>query len=180
MQVLRIVAAAGVLVVLIVVLATPSVYYPPVQRTILFLLASLLIGLLVAAEAGTQFRLDMKWFAFVTGGSAAIVIFLCWWLTHLAQPDFRIAVYKVVDEKGDLVDLNWKGAYELSTMPNGAKANPIVQGNEIALIYNEQQEQQELRVRKTPNDPWYTGTISFFEVRQYTLTFGKELKRANP
>lgn len=175
MQYVRIAATCLLVVVLIVVIFTPSVYYPPTQRTILYLVASLLIGLLVGAETTTQFKLDLKWFSFVSVGSAALVIFLCWWLTYLSKPDVKMAVYQIRDEKGNTVDLNWAGAVELPTMPNGTKANAFIRGSEIVLIYPEQLEQQTLRIRKTPDDPGYETTVSFAGVRQFTLSFGKEL-----
>lgn len=178
MRVVQIVTAVLLLIVLVVVIATPGVYYPPPQRTILYLLASLLIGLVIGAEAGTKFNLDMKWFAFTTGGAAAVVIFLCWWLTYLSKPDIKIAVYQVLDESGQPLQLDWNGAVELPTMPNGGKANAIIQANEVVLIYPEQFEQQDIRVRKTPDDPGYTATLAFSGVRQFKLTLGRELTRA--
>jgi len=175
MHIVRIIAAVILVIVLIVVIFTPGVYYPPTQRVLLYLLSSLLVGLLIGADASTRFQLNLKLFSFVTAGSAALVVFLCWWLTFLSKPDVKMAVYRIVDEQGQIVDLNWDGAVELSTMPNGMKANAFIRGNEIVLIYPEQLEEQEMRVRRVPGDPGYSATVAFAGVRQFTLAIGKEL-----
>jgi len=171
----RIGAACVILVVMIIVVFHPDISYAPVPRVLLFCLAGMMFGMFLGAEATSRFEMRLPGFLFVTGGAAAVGIGVLFLLNYLAKPDIQIAVFSVVDESDNKVGLEWDGAIELEGSP--LIANYFVKQHQVVLIFPEQHVKQVVRIRKSPSDKQYLGTVSYAGNRELVLKLGRDIKQ---
>jgi hypothetical protein len=175
MQIFRIVLMGVVLLLCVYVALSPKVVYAPVPRVVLFFLCSALLAILFGTEAASRLELELPGFTFVTAGAAALSLGTLWFLTKLAKPEEKIAVFHVVDEKGQKVSLEHANAYEVLLSGSGLRVATFASGNTLVCIFPEQVGEVELQVNKTTGRT-FSGMIGFAGVRQRKLVLGKDLK----
>ena len=176
MAVFHIVMASVVLVVAVYVAIAPRVVYAPVPRTVLFFLLSVLASVTISSEIASRFELNLPGFCFATGGAAAVCFAMLGFLTHLSKPAEKIAVFHVNDEKNNPVDLQIPGAIDVLLSATGLQVTKFVDRNTLVLIFPEQVEEVELRVKKTNLVSPYFGRVGYGGSRQTTLKLGEHLK----
>lgn len=179
MEVFHIVMASVVLALAVYVAMFPRVVYAPVPRTVLFFLLSVLAAVTFGSEVASKFELELPGFCFVTGGAAAVSFGMLGFLTHLTKPAEKIAVFHVDDEANNPVDLEVPGAIEIRLGPSAVQVTKFADKNTLVLIFPEQVEEAELRVKKTNLDPPYIGRVGYAGSRRTTLTLGVDLKQAS-
>ncbi len=175
MEVVRIIMALAILVVAVGVALSPRVVYAPQPRVVLYFLMSVLVAILLGAEAVAQLELKLPGFVLVSSGAAAVCFAMLWLLNHLSKPEEMIAVFYVVDEQGKPLDLQWKGAIEVPLTAQGLQVTKLVSENAVVFIFPQQVGGAEIRVRKAAGGPQYTGTISYAGSRSARLRIGHEL-----
>jgi hypothetical protein len=176
MEVVRIIMALAILVVAVVVALSPRVVYAPQPRVVLYFLMSVLVAILLGAEAVAQLELKLPGFVLVSSGAAAVCFAMLWLLNHLSKPEEKIAVFYVHDEQGQPVDLQWKGAVEVPLTAQGLQVTKLVSENAVLLIFPEQVGETEIYIRKVAGGQQYTGTVSYAGSRSARLRLGRELK----
>lgn len=175
MQIFRLVLMGVVLLLCVYVALRPKVVYAPVPRVVLFFLCSTFLAILFGAEAAARFELQLPGFTFITAGAAALSLGALWFLTKLAKPEEKIAVFHVVDEKGQKVSMEHNNAYEVLLSGSGLRVTTFASGNTLICIFPEQVGEVELQVNKTTGKT-FSGTIGFGGARQTKLVLGKDLK----
>lgn len=176
MEIVRIIMALAILIVALVVALSPRVVYAPQPRVVLYFLMSVLVAILLGAEAVAQLELKLPGFVLVSSGAAAVCFAMLWLLNHLSKPEEKIAVFYVSDEEGRSVDLQWKGAVEVPLTAQGLQVTKLVSENAVLLIFPEQVGETEIHIRKTAGGPQYIGTVSYAGSRSARLQLGRELK----
>jgi hypothetical protein len=154
---------------------SPGVVYASTPKIVLFFLISFLPGLLLGAEASSRFNFRLFGFAFTTAGACAVCFGSLWLLTHLSKPEEKIAVYQIYDENNDPVALDWQGAFEVLVTSQGLTVTKFIDGNNTVLIFPEQVGSVEVRVKKAPIGPAYSGTVGYAGNRTSKLFLGKQL-----
>lgn len=173
---LRAFGVAGILILMVYVVLSPAVVYGPVPRLILFMLASAAVAIFLGAEATTRLNLKWKGFAFATVGTAALAFALLWFLNSALKPDLQVAIYQILDESGGDVRVDLAGSVELRE-PTGRPGFFVAQGSNLVVIFAELVPEQEIRVRKTTDGPYYKGTVSYAGNRRTSLRLGTDLKK---
>lgn len=177
MDKLRTGALTAILVLMIYVVLNPGTTYAPVPRLTLFLLSSMVVAVFVGAEATTKFQMKLPGFVFVTTGTAALMVFVLWFLTNAIKPELQIAIYDVFDEGGNELNMDWDGALELREIPSGRPGFFMTKNNRIMITFPELVSEQRVRIRKTSTGVFYQGTISYAGARQIELKLGTDLKQ---
>lgn len=179
MKVIKIVAIAMILGVGIYVAVSPSLVYAPTPRIVLFFLVSFLPGLLLGAEAASRFEMRLPGFAFTTAGACAVCFGALFLLAYLSQPEEKIAVFQVYDERNNPVLLDWSGALEVPVTSQGLTVTRFVEGNNLILVFPEQVGSVELRIKKALSGSTYSGTVGYSGSRTSKLMLGAQLKTPN-
>lgn len=159
---------------------SPTVVYAPTPKVILFFLISFLPSLLFGAEATSRFKLRLPGFAFTTAGACAVCLGAMLLLNHLSKPEEKIAVYKVYDESNEPVALDWQGAFEVMVTAQGLSVTKFIEGHTAVLIFPEQVGSVEVRIKKAPIGPTYSGSIGYAGNRTSNLVLGQELRLNQP
>lgn len=175
-NIVRIIAMLSVLALAIYVALVPNVVYAPTPRVVLYLLVALLPAILLGAEGAARLELKLPGLIFTAAGTVAVLFGLLYFLDYLSKPQEKIAVYQVVDEKGEPLPLDWDGAISVSVTGIGLSVTKCVEGNTVILIFPEQVEQAEMQVKKSPLDVNYIGQVNYAGTRTVKLKLGKELK----
>jgi hypothetical protein len=176
LETVRILMVIAILGLGLFVALSPRVVYAPQPRVVLYLLLSLLVSVLMGAEAVARLQLQLPGFVFVSGGATAVCFGMFWVLNHFSKPEEKVAVFYIDDEKGEPVNLEWDGAIEVRLTAQGLQATKFVSRNALVLIFPEQVGEAEIRVRKTSDGKRYTGTVSYAGTRRVTLRLGDQLK----
>jgi hypothetical protein len=174
MDSVRIIMALAILVVAVVVALSPRVVYAPQPRVVLYFLMSVLVAILLGAEAMAQLELKLPGFVLISSGAAAVCFAMLSLLNHLSKPEEKIAVFYIYDEHGQPVDLQWKGAIEVPLTPQGLQVTKLVSENAVLLIFPEQVGQTEIRLRKSADGRQYTGPVSYAGSRSGRLRLGHD------
>jgi hypothetical protein len=175
-NIVRIIVMILILGLAVFVALSPNVVYAPVPRVILFLLVSLLPAILLGAEGAARVKIKLPILILTATGAAGFLFGLLFFLNYLAKPEEKIAVYQVVDEKGNPVTLDFDGAIDVSVSERGLSVTRFVEGNTVILIFPEQVGQAEIQVKKSPSDVIYTGQVNYAGTRTSKLKLGSDLK----
>jgi hypothetical protein len=178
MEIVRIVVMLAILAVAVYVALSPRIVYAPQPRVVLYFLLSVLLSVLLGAEAVAQLRLELPGFCFVSASATAVCFAMLWVLNHLSKPNEKIAAFRIVDETGKPVNLELKGAIDVPITPGGLRVTTLTTGNTVVLIFPEQVGEAEIHVWKVVGGPVYTGTVSYAGSRTTTLRFGDALRTA--
>lgn len=177
MKAVKIICMVLILGLGVFVALSPGVIYAPTPKIVLFFLISFLPSLLLGAEASSRFNLRLfPGFTFTTAGACAVCLGALLLLTYLSKPEEKIAVYQVYDENNDPVALDFKEALDVLVTAQGLSVTKFVDGNNVVLIFPEQVGSVELRVKKAPIGPSYTGTVGYAGTRTSKLILGRELR----
>lgn len=156
---------------------SPGTIYSPVPRVVLFLLISILPAILFGSEAASRFTMDLKVFAFTTGGAFAVVMGCLVLLDHLSRPAYAVSIYQVVDRGGEPVSLEHDGAVTIGAGSGLPAFSHYVSGNSIIVVFPEQLPPLTLTIRHPPRPPsrkTYSGAIHYTDAKA-TLVLGKDL-----
>jgi len=176
LEILRIVMVIAILGVALVVALSPRVVYAPQPRVVLYFLLSVLVSILLGAEAAARLQLELPGFVFVSSGATAVCFAMLWVLNRLSKPEEKVAVFHIDDETGEPVNLEWEGAVKVQLTVLGLEVTKLVSGNTLVLIFPEQVAEAEIRVRKTSGGKPYVGTVSYAGSMRTTLRLGDQLK----
>lgn len=177
LNVVQTIALISILGLAIYVVFAPNVVYAPTSRIVLFLLVALLPAILLGAKGATT-KVDVKLPTFLISATGAAALFLAalFFLDYLSKPEEKIAVYEIIDEKGEPLAVDWDGAIKVSVTERGLSVTKFVDGNTVILIFPEQVGQAEMQVKKSPLDVTYTGHVNYAGTRTLKLKLGDELK----
>jgi hypothetical protein len=173
---LHLISAASILALAIYVVLTPNVVYAPTPRIILYLLVSVMTGILFGSEATARLKLRAPGFVFFAAGAAALVCASLWLLVKYGKPEAQIAVFHVVDEQGNDVGLEWKGAVRILTAGGALTPTHFVDGNTLVLVFPEQVPEVDVQIRRVSGGPAYRGKVSYAGARTGELVLGTDLK----
>lgn len=156
---------------------SPSLVYAPVPKVVLFCLISFLPAILFGAEAAAKFDLHLPGFAFTTAGAAAIALGTLLLLSHLAQPEQQISVFRIVDEhRQPVLGLDREGAVEVQLSDTAMTVTKFIDGNHVVLIFPEQVGECDMLVKPLLSGPTYSGKVGYAGNRQSELVLGQDLK----
>jgi hypothetical protein len=172
LKVVRIVAIVAILIVALIVALSPSTFYAPVPRTILFWLSAIMPALLLGAEAAnTTVRLKLPTLVITSTGAFAVCLAGLYFLTKMAKPEQQIAVYDVVDKQGQPVLLDVPGILDVKTTNTGLSVTHFEKGNTIVLIFPEQVAECVLNIKEASVDSRATPvTVGYAGNYRRTIT----------
>ncbi len=176
MTALKIITGILILLVGVFVSLNPNVVYAPTPRVILLFLIAILPGLLFGFEAVSQFEFRLPGFVFTTAGAFAACLGALVVMDHLAKPEEKISVFRIVDSNGESVNLDADSAVDVPVTQNGLVVTKFVNRDAVILIFPEQVGSAELKIKPNGNGPTYTGDVTYAGSRRYKLTLGKDLK----
>lgn len=155
----------------------PGAVYAPAQRTMLFAVVALMVGISCGQQVA-KVTINAGWLVASYGGTAAVVFGLVWFFTDLSKPDRQVAVYRVVTPSGDDYSaLATPGVLQVETDRSGLTSRPFLDGSsEFSLVFPEQLPQLTVGVRYPPaTGQWYWKTLTYAGTDGSALTIGKDL-----
>jgi hypothetical protein len=176
MKTIKIVAIPLILGLGFYVAVSPSLVYAPTPRIVLFFLLAFLPSLLLGATAADKFGFAGLGFTVVTTGACAAFFTALFLLAHFSQPEEKIAVFQIYDERNNPVKLDWSGALEVPVTSRGLTVTRFVDGNNLILVFPEQVGSVELRIKKALSGSTYSGTVGYAGSRTSKLVLGTQLK----
>lgn len=179
----RLVLAVLVLMLVYVALR-PGVSYAPVQRTVLFAVLAVAIGISLGSSiANSEIKLNLGWMVATYAGAPAVVFGLIILLTKLSAPDRQIALYHVLNpqnEKYNAISEFGDQVISVETDHGGISTRPLVEvdGNAFALVFPEQVPTLRVGIRFPPaTGKWYYKTLTYTgEGGNEPLVIGVDLK----
>jgi hypothetical protein len=157
--------AVSLAIALYVSLATDVVFHPT-RRVVVFALVALIPTILFSERMTAQFKMEIYGFLItatgVMGGFLGILFLLDW----LSKPEEQIAIYTLVDEKGnDLVP------FETQVTAKDANLDPTVvrEGARLAIVFPSQSPHVRLRVTLPGEDRTYEAQLSYLGARKTML-----------
>lgn len=173
----RVTALLAILAVGGYVALSPSVFYAPTPRVVLYLLASILPAILFGSEIAATFQWKVGSLIITAAGVFASILILLFFLTWLSKPQQQIAVFHIVDENNQPVaNLDREGAIEIPLTSEGLSVTKFVDNNTVVLIFPEQVGECMLRVRPSSRGPTFSGLVRYSGNRETQLVLGKNLK----
>ena len=174
---LRVVGVAAIFLLMAYVALVPTATYAPVPRLMLFALASAAIAIFLGAEASTRFSFKLPGFVFITTGTAALALFVLWFLNNALKPDLQVAIYQVEDENGRELRVDMPDSVQLHEVPTGRPGFFVAQRNYLVVTFPELVPEQTIRIRKTTDGEYYRGKVTYAGARRATLRLGSDLTK---
>lgn len=169
--------AVGLTAALFVVF-NPVLFHAPAPRAVLFMLVSMVPALLIGSRAVTTFQLKLPGFMLASTGATAVCLGFVLVLHHIAAPDEKIAMFKVVDAAENKITLEPDGALEIRPMRGAIDLIPIRQGNTLVVVFPSQVGECVIKVRYAGE--YYRGVITYAGARETQLKIGQELQLIKP
>jgi hypothetical protein len=171
---LKIGAAIAILVLGVFVALSPGLVYAPTPRIILYFLVASLPSLLFGAEATSRFEMKLPGFVFTTAGACAVCFGGLLLLNHLSKPAENIAVFHVVGETGDDINLDRAGVLKVRTTSSGNTVTNFVDKDTLVLIFPEQVGTVDIEVTDVSRSATYAIPVSYTGNRSSTIRMDRK------